>query len=360
MEMAYLELDELTKHYGAVIAADHVSLSVKQGEFLTLLGPSGSGKTTLLMMVAGFVKPDHGRMLLDGQDLTLVPPYNRGLGMVFQNYALFPHMTVFENVAFALKLRKLNSTDIRRRVAETLALVHLEEFETRFPSQLSGGQQQRVSLARALVYQPRLLLMDEPLGALDKKLREAMQIELKQIQKRVGITVVSVTHDQEEALTLSDRIAVLSDGRLKQVGSAHELYERPESRFVADFIGESNFLDVRVESVNENAFVASSRSMANIHIPIGPPVAPGERMLFSIRPEKLFFVAHDDAKLCMAHGTISEVIYMGDINKYYVDLGADETLIVKQHNREGMIQPRLGEQVTLGWDPNNSVSLKPQ
>ena len=269
-------------------------------------------------------------------------------------------MTVFENVAFALKMRKLNSVEIRRLVAETLALVHLEEFETRFPSQLSGGQQQRVSLARALVYQPRLLLMDEPLGALDKKLREAMQIELKQIQKRVGITVVSVTHDQEEALTLSDRIAVLSDGRLKQVGSAHDLYERPESRFVPDFIGESNFLDVRVESVNENAFVASSRSMANIHIPTGGQVTVGERMLFSIRPEKLFFVEHNDAKLCTACGIIREVIYMGDINKYYVDLGADETLIVKQHNRKGMIQPGLGERVTLGWDPNNSVSLKPQ
>ena len=358
--MAYLELSELTKHYGAVIAADHVSLTVKQGEFLTLLGPSGSGKTTLLMMVAGFVKPDHGQMLLDGQDLTRVPPYNRGLGMVFQNYALFPHMTVFDNVAFALKMRKFNSAEIRRLVTETLALVHLGEFETRFPAQLSGGQQQRVSLARALVYQPRLLLMDEPLGALDKKLREAMQIELKQIQKRVGITVVSVTHDQEEALTLSDRIAVLNDGRLQQVGSAHDLYERPESRFVADFIGESNFLDIQVQAVNENVIVASSRSLVNINIPLGPRVSPGERMLFSIRPEKLFFVEQNDGMECTASGTIREVIYMGDINKYYVDLGSDETLIVKQHNREGMIQPGLGDRVTLGWKPNNSVSLKTQ
>ena len=280
--------------------------------------------------------------------------------MVFQNYALFPHMTVFDNVAFALKMRKVNSAEIRRLVTETLALVHLEEFETRFPSQLSGGQQQRVSLARALVYQPRLLLMDEPLGALDKKLREAMQIELKQIQKSVGITVVSVTHDQEEALTLSDRIAVLNAGRLQQVGSAHELYERPKSRFVADFIGESNFLDVRVEAVNEKLIVASSRSMANIHIPMGSRVTVGERMLFSIRPEKLFFIEQNNGMICTASGAVREVIYMGDINKYYVDLGSDEILIVKQHNREGMIQPKLGDQVTLGWNPNNSVSLKPK
>ncbi len=205
------------------------------------------------MMVAGFVILDKGRIILDGQDLTHVPPYSRGLGMVFQNYALFPHMTVFDNVAFALKLRKAASTEIRRAVEEVLKLVHLEGLERRFISQLSGGQQQRVSLARALIYRPRLLLMDEPLGALDKKLREMMQIELKHIQQQVGITVLSVTHDQEEALTLSDRVAVMNQGRLEQIGTAHQLYERPGNRFVADFIGETNFLDVRVEAVDTDS-----------------------------------------------------------------------------------------------------------
>ena len=250
--MSYLELDGLVKSYGSVRAADQVSLDVHQGEFVTLLGPSGSGKTTLLMMVAGFVAPDRGRVVLDGQDLTRVPPYSRNLGMVFQDYALFPHMTVFDNVAFALKMRRVDGGSIRRQVLETLSVVHLDGLENRYPSQLSGGQQQRVSLARALVYRPRLLLMDEPLGALDKKLREAMQIELKHIQQQVGITVLSVTHDQEEALTLSDRIAVLNRGRLEQVGAAGELYESPNSRFVADFIGETNFLDITVTALEEN------------------------------------------------------------------------------------------------------------
>lgn len=357
--MAYLELDNFYKHYGHVRAVDGVSLSVDRGEFLTLLGPSGSGKTTLLMMVAGFVIPDRGRVILDGRDLTQVPPYSRGLGMVFQHYALFPHMTVFDNVAFALRMRKKPWRDIRRSVEETLALVHLEGLEKRFPSQLSGGQQQRVSLARALVYQPRLLLMDEPLGALDKKLRETMQIELKHIQQKVGITVLSVTHDQEEALTLSDRVAVMNQGRFEQVGSAHELYERPNSRFVADFIGETNFLDATVKSVNKDSMIVSSHSIHEIRVPQCSGFSAGEAIQLSVRPEKIFFASEPRMLECTTSGTISEIVYMGDTTKYYVQLRNGEVLIVKQHNREDMRQPARGEQVVIGWNPANSVGLKP-
>ncbi|MBW2059791.1 MAG: ABC transporter ATP-binding protein [Deltaproteobacteria bacterium] len=356
---AYLELEGLFKHYGSVRAVDGVSLSMDRGEFLTLLGPSGSGKTTLLMMVAGFVIPDKGRVILEGRELTQVPPYSRGLGMVFQNYALFPHMTVFENVAFALRMRKRPSSEIRQRVDEALAMVHLEGLGGRLPSQLSGGQQQRVSLARALVYRPHLLLMDEPLGALDKKLREAMQIELKHIQQQVGITVLYVTHDQEEALTLSDRVAVMRNGRLEQVGSAYELYENPASRFVADFIGETNFLDVRVESIEEDSIIVSNPSIPRIRVPKGSGFAVGQEAHLSIRPEKITFVNGSDSVNSTVSGVVEEIIYMGDITKYYIKLEKGGGLILKQHNREGIRRPDRGEKVTIGWNPINSVALKP-
>lgn len=357
--MAYLDLENLYKHYGNVKAVDGVDLSMQSGEFLTLLGPSGSGKTTLLMMVAGFVIPDKGRIRLDGRDLTNVPPYDRGLGMVFQNYALFPHMTVFDNVAFALKMRKTSSAEIRRAVEEALAMVHLEGMEDRYISQLSGGQQQRVSLARALVYRPQLLLMDEPLGALDKKLREMMQIELKHIQQQVGITVLSVTHDQEEALTLSDRVAVMNQGRLEQIGTAHELYERPGSRFVADFIGETNFLDAHVESEGTDWVVVSSPSIAEFRIPKHVEVAEADTIQLSIRPEKIVFVEKPASMECTATAIVKEIVYMGDTNKFYVQLHGGEELVVKQHNRIGMRQPAKEEYVVIGWDPANCVGLKP-
>jgi spermidine/putrescine ABC transporter ATP-binding subunit len=358
-QKGYLRLENLSKHYGLVRAVDGVTLAVNRGEFLTLLGPSGSGKTTLLMMVAGFVFPDKGRVVLGDQDLTQVPPYSRGLGMVFQNYALFPHMPVFENVAFGLKMRKRPTGEIDRLVKEALAMVHLEGLGERFPSQLSGGQQQRVSLARALVYRPHLLLMDEPLGALDKKLREAMQIELKHIQQQVGITVVYVTHDQEEALTLSDRVVVMREGRFEQVGSAKDLYERPTSRFVADFIGETNFIEVRIEAIDGDWMIATSQSIPGIRVPRDSEFAVGERAHLSIRPEKISMVTDSSTFECTAAGTVGEIIYMGDITKTYVNLGKGEVLIVKQHNREGIRQPTQGERVTLGWNPTNSVGLKP-
>jgi spermidine/putrescine ABC transporter ATP-binding subunit len=357
--MAYLELENLTKHYGPVKALDGVDLDVRRGEFLTLLGPSGSGKTTLLMIVAGFVIPDQGRVRLDGQDLTRVPPYSRGLGMVFQHYALFPHMSVFDNVAFALRMRKTAAGEVRRAVTETLAMVHLEGMQDRLPSQLSGGQQQRVSLARALVYRPRLLLMDEPLGALDKKLREMMQIELKHIQQQVGITVLSVTHDQEEALTLSDRVAVMNHGHLEQIGSADQLYEAPENRFVADFIGETNFLDVRVDSTDNGWMTVSSPSISEFRIPNRPGLAGLESIQLSIRPEKIVFVAESSELECTAAAVVREVVYMGDTTRFYVRLSRGEELVVKQHNRYGVQLPVKDDQVVIGWSPANCVGLKP-
>jgi ABC-type Fe3+/spermidine/putrescine transport system ATPase subunit len=244
-------------------------------------------------------------------------------------------------------------------VGEALAMVHLEGMERRLPSQLSGGQQPRVSLARALVYRPRLLLMDEPLGALDKKLREMMQIELKHIQQQVGITVLSVTHDQEEALTLSDRVAVMSRGRLEQIGSAHQLYEKPSSRFVADFIGETNFLPVRIDSVEGDRMTVSSPSIPGFRIPRPAGISGLETIQLSIRPEKIVFVDEAAAMACTAAATVREIVYMGDTTRFYLQLSQGEKLVVKQHNREGVQLPGKGDQVVIGWDPANCVGLKP-
>ena len=355
----YLKIEEVYKHYGPVKAVDGITLPVQRGEFLTLLGPSGSGKTTLLMMIAGFVFPDGGRIVLGDQDLTRIPPYSRGLGMVFQHYALFPHMTVFDNVAFPLKLRKKPMKEIREAVHDALEMVHLKGLDKRFPSQLSGGQQQRVSLARALVFRPHILLMDEPLGALDKKLREAMQIELKHIQQQVGITVLYVTHDQEEALTLSDRIAVMKDGKVEQIGSAHDLYEKPATRFVADFIGETNLLLVTVESCGKDLMAVSSQCLRKIPVPPGLGFKTGETVHLSVRPEKIYFLDEVGNMECSVSGVVEEVMYLGDVTKYYVRLGEQEVLTVKQHNREGIRQRSRGEQVSMGWSPVNSSVLKP-
>ncbi|MFN8186100.1 MAG: ABC transporter ATP-binding protein [Gaiellales bacterium] len=251
-----LSLDRVTKRYGSICACDQVSLEVQAGEFVTLLGPSGSGKTTTLRIVAGFVRPDEGNVVLDERDLTLLPPHKRDIGMVFQHYALFPHMTAGDNVAFPLKMRGVKGSERRQRAQKALELVHLAGLDNRFPSQLSGGQQQRVALARAIVFSPTLLLMDEPLGALDKKLREALQLEISHLSRRLGGTVVYVTHDQEEALAMSDRIAIYNEGRIEQIGTGQELYERPASLFVASFMGESNIFTGRLETHAGGAEVA--------------------------------------------------------------------------------------------------------
>ncbi len=273
---AGLALRGIRKAFGPVAALDGIDLEVKSGEFLTILGPSGSGKTTLLKIVAGFELPEEGDVLLGGEDMTFTAPAKRNVGMVFQNYALFPHMDVRGNIAFPLEVRRLPRAEIDRRVAATLALVDLDGYEGRFPRQLSGGQQQRVALARAIVFGPQLLLLDEPFGALDRKLREAMQLEVRRLQRHLGLTTVFITHDQEEALILSDRIAVMNRGRIQQVALPRELYERPANAFVADFVGESNLLFGRIAAVREGRaeieFAHGLRLTARADMPIGTRV----------------------------------------------------------------------------------------
>jgi len=327
---ARLQLIELTKVYGDVVAADRVTLDIAPGEFITLLGPSGSGKTTTLMMVAGFVIPTSGQILVNGEDIAFRPPHKRNIGMVFQNYALFPHMTVAENIAFPLKMRKWPRDRIEQAVREALQLVRLPGFEQRYPRQLSGGQQQRVALARALVFRPPVLLMDEPLGALDKKLREEMQLEIKHIQESLNITTIYVTHDQEEALTMSDRIAVMRDGRIEQIGTPRELYERPASEFVASFIGESNFLMGRLERRDGHAYLVTEDGW-RVAIPDAEDLPAGEQVTVALRPERI--VLGERRGENHAEATIEEIIYVGEATKFRVRLLGDRLLTVKQPSR---------------------------
>src|SRR5262245_7408254 len=284
---AEVRLQNLTKVFGGVVAVDDVSLTMARGSFFTLLGPSGSGKTTTLMMVAGFVHPTRGEVFVDGAPIAGLPPQRRALGMVFQSSAVFPPLTVYENVAFPLQVRKVPAADTRRRVGEALELVRLGGYERRLPRQLSGGEQQRVALARALVFEPRVLLMDEPLGALDRKLRAHMQGELKRIQRHVHVTVIYVTHDQDEALTMSDAVAVMRNGRVEQVGPPAELYEAPANPFVADFVGESNFIDGTVVTAAEGRALVRTDSGLEFWGTQVQPVSPAQRVTAAIRPEKL-------------------------------------------------------------------------
>jgi len=355
---AEVRLHELTKTFGSVVAVRDVSVTVTPGSFFTLLGPSGSGKTTTLMMVAGFAYPTRGEVFVDGKPMAALPPQKRDLGMVFQSYAVFPHLTVFDNVAFPLQVRKTSRFETLHRVAEALELVRLTGYERRLPRQLSGGEQQRVALARALVFRPRVLLMDEPLGALDKKLRAHMQLELKHIQQHLHVTVIYVTHDQEEALTMSDRVAVMQGGRIEQVGSPAELYDRPASRFVADFLGESNFLDaVAVSAESDGRW--HCRATGGLEF-AGVPAAPlqtGQLVTAAVRPEKLVQAEEagalgPGANVCK--GLVEEAIYVGDFTRYRVGLGADGAVIIKVPNRVGMRPPVTGATVALAWSPEDT------
>jgi putative spermidine/putrescine transport system ATP-binding protein len=332
-----LVLRALTKHYPALVAVDRLDLEVAAGEFLTLLGPSGSGKTTTLMMVAGFTPPSSGDVLLDGRSIARLAPERRNIGVVFQNYALFPHMSVAENIGFPLKMRGLPRAEIAAKVEAALALVRLGGLGARRPRQLSGGQQQRVALARALVFEPGLLLMDEPLGALDKKLREDMQFELKRLHAELGVTVVYVTHDQEEALTLSDRIALMNHGRIEQLGRAEDLYERPVSRFVAEFIGESNLLEGR-------AAAGWFSGPDGLRVKVAAH-ASGD-VLLVLRPEKVELQPADAAEGFA--GTVRELVYGGDFTRYRVAVGA-AILTAKLANRRAPFRPAVGEPVRVVW-----------
>jgi putative spermidine/putrescine transport system ATP-binding protein len=354
-----LKLVGLTKRFPGFLAVDALDLQVKRGEFLTLLGPSGSGKTTTLMMIAGFVPPTAGEIFVDDRPITAVAPDRRNIGIVFQNYALFPHMTLFDNVAFPLRMRHVAKPDIRRRVAEALAMVQLVGLEERMPRQLSGGQQQRVALARALVFRPGLLLMDEPLGALDKNLREQMQLELTRLHRSLGITVVYVTHDQAEALTMSDRIALMNRGRIEQLGAPHELYECPVNPFVAEFLGESNVLAGCLETSPDGLHTAVVTPLG-VRLPIAPDArrASGEALLV-VRPEKIH-VRPDDGPIDRneCRGVVTDVTYVGDVTRYRIQLDAELMLTVKLHNRSGTFRAGLGARVCVGWDPNDARLLR--
>jgi putative spermidine/putrescine transport system ATP-binding protein len=331
-EQSAVRLDGVRKHFGDVVAVDGVTLEVTPGEFFSLLGPSGSGKTTCLRMIAGFEGPTEGRVLLGGRDVTDLPPYERDVNTVFQDYALFPHMSVLENVAYGLRVKKVAKAERRERATEALEIVRLSGFERRAPSQLSGGQRQRVALARALVNRPTVLLLDEPLGALDLKLRQAMQIELKRIQREVGITFVYVTHDQEEALTMSDRLAVMNAGRIEQVGPPVEVYERPATDFVAGFIGISNILE-------------------------------RDGRHFTIRPEKIRILSDGESSDKDAHvetGRIQDVVYLGSVTRYVVELDEGGQLVVVRQNLDPArdVLEAQDRKVRLAWRPEQSVLVE--
>jgi len=357
-----LELCDVSKLFGNVRAVDGVSLGIPQGEFLTLLGPSGSGKTTTLNMIAGFEIPTSGDILLDGEDITSVPPNRRGIGMVFQNYALFPHMTVQENIAFPLKMRKTNSRQIKRRADEVLELVKLPGLGKRYPHQLSGGQQQRVALARAIVFEPKILLMDEPLGALDKKLRDHMRLEIKHLQESLNITVVYVTHDQEEALTMSDRIAIMNDGLIAQLEAPAELYESPVNLFVADFIGESNFLNGRVAETMEDRTAVQTTEGLKVWVERLDHLQPGAEVSVAVRPEKILVLADSEPAeggiVNRFAGKIEEVVYVGDARIYRVSLAEDLVVHVKVQSGPDTQRYQVGGDIVIGWRTRHGLALQ--
>jgi putative spermidine/putrescine transport system ATP-binding protein len=352
-----LALRGVTKRYGSFTAADAVDLEVGRGEFLTLLGPSGSGKTTLLMTIAGFVQPTEGQVLLDGRDITGLPPEKRDFGMVFQGYALFPHLTVAENVAFPLRVRHVAKPEQASRVAAALDLVQLTRFADRRPSQLSGGQQQRVALARALVFDPALLLLDEPLSALDKKLRAELQDELKTLHRRVGRTFVNVTHDQEEALSLSDRIAILNHGKLVQQGSPAQLYEAPHTRFVADFLGKSNFLSGLVEGGGPDGFLIRAGGTL-LAVAAGARPSAGTPVLLSLRPEKITLLGSGQGADNIVTGTVESWSYLGAGFALMVATADLGPLRVNLPAWNAPFAPAEGLPVRLGWSSHAAVPVE--
>lgn len=356
---AYIRTEDLTKKFGEFKAVDDVSLKIYRGEIFCLLGGSGSGKTTLLRMLAGFEQPTAGRIFIDGVPMEGVPPYDRPVNMMFQSYALFPHMTVEQNVAFGLKQEGLPRREIEQRLAEMLAIVKLEGFERRKPHQLSGGQRQRVALARSLVKRPKVLLLDEPLGALDKKLREHTQFELVNIQERLGVTFVVVTHDQEEAMTLASRIGVMNQGRIVQIGTPHEIYEFPNTRFVAEFIGNVNMFEGRIVEDEPDHVTIDSRDLGGqIYVGHGVSTAPEALVWAAVRPEKMLLTREQPASpYNRASGVIKEIAYMGDISIYLVLLDSGKTVRVTRPNvlRHAEDSLTWDDRVWVSWDPTSCV-----
>lgn len=362
MSSTIISLSSVIKDFGAVRAVNNANFDIRSGEFFSLLGPSGCGKTTLLRMLAGFELPTEGRISIDGKDVTLVPPNHRPVNMVFQNYAIFPHLNVEDNIGFGMRKSGLPKQEVAQKIEEMLELIKLPGYGKRGSHELSGGQRQRVALARALIKQPKVLLLDEPLGALDKKLREQMQIELRQLQQTVGITFVFVTHDQEEALTLSDRIAVMSHGDVLEISTPAELYEAPKSRFVADFIGTMNFFECEVEECSDGMITASSPILGWVRTEYeDSPKAEGEKFMLAIRPEKFELVfSEPEDSFNKVLGTMGPSAYLGDRSHFYIYLKhRDDPVSVALQNLSTSLE-KLGEpnqDVWLTWSESSSVVL---
>jgi spermidine/putrescine transport system ATP-binding protein len=358
-----VRLDRVSKVFGDMAAVDDLSLDVEEGEFFSLLGPSGCGKTTTLRMIGGFEDPTYGTIYLGELDVTDLPPYRRDVNTVFQSYALFPHLDVFENVAFGLRRKKVPKEEVDRRVREALALVDLEGFEQRKPPQMSGGQQQRVALARALVNRPKVLLLDEPLGALDLKLRKQMQLELKRIQQEVGITFIYVTHDQEEALTMSNRLAVMRHGRIEQLGGPEEVYEHPATEFVAGFLGASNLLDGELVSMNGSSTVRLATGEVIRANDADLPAAAGPSVRVGVRPEKITIVSADEEATAGSNhvaGTVRMSTYIGVNYQYKVEgPGGHELTVFVQNQGAAGSHPAAGQQVRLEWLPEHTFVVEP-
>jgi len=357
LEQPDVRLERVTKKFGEVVAVDDLSLSFERGGFVALLGPSGCGKTTTLRMIGGFEEPTAGTVFLGEQDVTGLPPYRREVNTVFQNYALFPHMSIFDNVAFGLRQKRVSKHEVSRRVPEMLDLVELTGFEKRKPTQLSGGQAQRVALARALINQPRVLLLDEPLGALDLKLRKQMQLELKRIQEDVNITFIHVTHDQEEAMTMADRIAVMNQGRIEQIGPPAELYEQPNTAFVAGFLGVSNLIPVSVDDGGSVRLADGSTARVPAEVLNG---ATGD-VRIGVRPEKVRVLPQSDPPEPDANrlaGTVRDVSYIGVSTQYVIDTPTGEELVaIAQNTGRGARHLSSGEAVQVLWDPQHTFVI---
>ncbi|WP_047984467.1 ABC transporter ATP-binding protein [Ornithinibacillus californiensis] len=351
-----VQLENVMKQFDDTYVVDDLNLDIKSGEFLTLLGPSGCGKTTTLRMIAGFEKPTSGKILLNGKQVDELEPYKREVNTVFQSYSLFPHMTVFDNVAFGLKMKKVPKEEIQERVTKALKLVQLEEYGNRKPKQLSGGQQQRIAIARAIVNNPKVLLLDEPLGALDLKLRKQMQLELKHLQQTLNITFIYVTHDQEEALTMSDRIVVMNKGKIEQIGLPYEIYERPQTRFVADFIGQTNILEGTVTAINgEQATMKFADQV--VEIPNTTDVTLNEEVYISVRPEKIKLSETPFEGSINLKGTFKEKIYVGSVTKIVVTMANGQDITVNE-SHDKIDELTNTNDVYVSWSPKNSVVLK--
>lgn len=355
--MSSVELRHLSKSFdGDRHAVENVNLSIHEGEFVVFLGPSGCGKTTTLRMIAGFEFPTEGQIFIGGEDVTRVPPRRREIGMVFQNYALFQTMTVAENVAFGLRQRRLGRAAIDARVDEMLRMAQISAYRDRYPAELSGGQQQRVALVRALAISPRMLLMDEPLGALDQKMREIMQVELKQLQQRLGITTVFVTHDQQEAMSLADRIVVMEGGKIRQIGAPTELYERPNSQFVAEFIGKNNILTGTIKDISSGACIVNLAR--EVDVAVQRPINPrrGESIVFCVRPEHIDIVRHNTASMDnTVVGTVEQTQYFGNRTHYLIALESRKNVLVEKARSDESFS--VGERVGISWSVKDSLLL---